>query len=97
MAKKAKDRNLPDGPVRKVLDGSLRPEVSKDTVCQVETKCPGKWAFVDMESGNIWMPTGGDLGSRFKQPTESDLKCISRAVWQYNREWDGQKWVKKKT
>ena len=34
--------------------------------------------------------------TRFANATKSDLKRISRAVWQYNREWDcfKGKWVR---
>ena len=81
---------------RKLLDGSQRDNEAKPKVCSVETHCPRKWAFVDMEDGNIWIPTGIDkFRMRYAAATKSDLKCISRAVWQYEREWDGFRWIKK--
>ena len=94
MGKKAKFER-PRG-ARKMLDGSIR--IGEPNRCKVgvETKCPRKWVFIDMEDGNIWIPTGKDeFHSQFESPTKSDLKCISRAVWQHGREWDGFKWVKK--
>ena len=83
---------------RKLLDGSRRINEAETMTCKVETHCPRKWAFVDMEDGNIWIPnisSKKDVHGMWRTATKSDLKCISRAVWQYNREWDGFKWVKK--
>jgi hypothetical protein len=41
--------------VRKLIDGSLVPELSKVHEIPLSTKCPGKWLAVDCESGAIWV------------------------------------------
>jgi len=37
------------------LDNSKVKEYKKVHNLTINTHCPGKWAFVDMETGDIWM------------------------------------------
>ena len=42
---------------RTLLDGRVVPELDKPVVLGLETKCPGKWLSVDMETGQVWERT----------------------------------------
>ena len=42
-------------PTRRLRDGSTVPERSDVVPLTVHTHCPGKWAFVDLETGEVWV------------------------------------------
>jgi hypothetical protein len=72
-----------------MLDGTRRRDFKEPAVSGIETRCPSKWAFVDMETGNIWIPnpkaeTKYDMElkiHRWKYANDSDLACIKKAVY----------------
>lgn len=37
------------------MDGSKVKHLDKKVKLTIDTKCPQKWAFVDMETGEIWV------------------------------------------
>ena len=41
---------------RKLLDGSLVPELAEAQELIVRTKCPEKWMLIDRETGEIYSP-----------------------------------------
>ena len=40
---------------RILLDGSKVPELKNSVKLTIDSKCPKKWAFFDMETGDIWV------------------------------------------
>jgi hypothetical protein len=72
-----------------MLDGTRRREFKELTVSRIETRCPSKWAFVDMETGDIWIPNpkaetkyDSELKiCRWRYASYSDLVCIKKAVY----------------
>jgi hypothetical protein len=40
---------------RTLINGQVVPEEAKPVQMTIETKCPQKWAFVDMETGDVWV------------------------------------------
>lgn len=40
---------------RKLITGKRVPELSTTIDITISTKCPKKWALVDMETGEIWV------------------------------------------
>lgn len=40
---------------RKLLDGSMQREYLQPVSMTITSHCPGKWAFVDMETGDVWV------------------------------------------
>lgn len=40
---------------RRLRDGSVVSEASAIETVSLETRCPAKWAFVDLETGDIWL------------------------------------------
>lgn len=63
-------RNLPDGSTRAELDAPVKRTI--------DTKCPLKWAFVDMETSLIFVPNGEK--DEWRRPSDSDLRCITLAI-----------------
>lgn len=39
---------------RNLLDGTSADEYEKCTRVTISSKCPGKWKFCDMETGQVW-------------------------------------------
>ena len=63
---------------RKLVDGSKVAESPTSVNLPIDTKCPKKWAFVDMETGDIWVHR-----SRYKRPTKREYRFVvvdSKAV-----------------
>lgn len=62
---------------RTLRNGRMVPELSDLAALQLETRCPQKWAAVDMETGEVWMgsPKGWTRGTK-AQLTEV-RSCIS--------------------
>lgn len=48
---------------RKLLDGSIVPELDSVRILEIKTRCPEKWMLVDMETGEkyIGYSTSGSL------------------------------------
>lgn len=69
--------------MRKLLDGSEAPEEAAPVAMAIESRCPGKWAFVDLETGDVWEWHGGEF--RFRRPPAARLRTIAavtRALWE---------------
>lgn len=51
----------------------------------ISTKCPRKWAFVDMETGNIWVHKTRykhwKVDGIFKEADYKALKAIRNIIW----------------
>lgn len=43
------------GRTRHFPDGSIVPERDAPVTLTITTSCPAKWAFVDLETGSIWV------------------------------------------
>lgn len=43
---------------RRLLDGSVVPELDKPVNLTILTKCPDKWQIIDRETGQAYIPTG---------------------------------------
>lgn len=43
------------GRTRRLRDGSSVPERDAPVNLTITTSCPAKWAFVDLETGSIWV------------------------------------------
>lgn len=41
--------------IRKLLDGTEVPELTKSILLEVRTKCPKKWKLVDLETGEEYI------------------------------------------
>lgn len=48
---------------RTLVDGKRVMESTQSVQMTIDSKCPKKWAFVDMETGDIWVHK-----SRYKHP-----------------------------
>jgi len=48
---------------RTLVDGKRVLESTQSVEMTIDSKCPKKWAFVDMETGDIWVHK-----SRYKHP-----------------------------
>ena len=70
---------------RLMPDGTKRQEPGERVKIIIDTKCPKKWAFIDMEESKIYISNNGD-GWLF--PTNSDIFCIRRAE-RRNHGWEG--------
>ena len=66
--------------MRKTLTGRKIQEnapIRKPTELIIETKCPHKWFFVDIEDGKIYKPyTRHGYFRNWREPTAADLKDI---------------------
>lgn len=58
---------------RKLLDGSLVPELKEAQELIVKTKCPDKWLLIDRETGEIYSP--------YTTPGPKQWKKIDFATW----------------
>jgi hypothetical protein len=58
---------------RKLLDGSLVPELAAPQELIVRTKCPEKWLLIDRETGEIYSP--------YTTPGPKQWKKIDFATW----------------
>ena len=56
----------------------------------IASKCPRKWAFVDMETGNIWVhksryPKSNRYTTTFRMADKATLIMISDIMGEYTR------------
>jgi hypothetical protein len=61
---------------RTLVDGKRVMESTHSVQMTIDSKCPKKWAFVDMETGDIWVHK-----SRYKHPgsaTVGDFRDADR-------------------
>jgi hypothetical protein len=58
---------------RKLLDGSVVPELTTAQELTVRTKCPSKWLLIDRETGEIYTP--------YTTPGPYQWKKIDFATW----------------
>ncbi len=49
---------------------------AESVTIDLQTKCPQKWAMVDMETGEVW----GHDGERFRRFSEEDLKGLRQVL-----------------
>lgn len=68
------------GTKRTMLLGDKKPDVEQSIQLTIDTKCPGKWAFVDMETGDIWVKNPAKESRYWKHASEKDLANIIQAV-----------------
>lgn len=59
---------------RKLIDGSIAPELSEPHVLTITTKCIEKWLLIDRETGEIYTP--------HTSPGINQWKKIDYATWQ---------------
>ncbi|MBV7542076.1 hypothetical protein [Acidovorax sp. sic0104] len=55
---------------RKLHSGREVPELNKTVTMKLDTRCPQKWAAIDMESGEVWM---GDSKGLWTRPTTEQM------------------------
>jgi hypothetical protein len=58
------------------MSGRVVPELTECVSLEVSTKCPGKWAFVDLQSGDVFVHDG----TAFSRPSPEVLEEISSTV-----------------
>jgi hypothetical protein len=46
-----------------------KPELAAPIKIAIQTKCPGKWACLDMETGEVWIHTGTQFKKTNKEET----------------------------
>ncbi len=63
---------------RKLLSGREVPSLVGTVRISIDTHCPAKWAFVDMQTGQMW----GHDGSQFKPLTDGEIAEVNVAVKQ---------------
>lgn len=61
--------------VRTLLDGTKVPE-GDELPLSIRTRCPGKWLFVDLETGDVWHHRDGG----FRQVTPDIWKTLKKLV-----------------
>ncbi len=49
------------GGVRTLLSGRQVPCEAEPRQVSISSKCPSKWAMVDLETGDVWVPEGESL------------------------------------
>jgi hypothetical protein len=47
--------HLPTMTTRRLRDGGVVSEEPATVSVSLQTRCPAKWAFVDLETGEIWL------------------------------------------
>lgn len=52
-------------PKRKLLSGRIVEEEAKEFEMAIRSKCPNKWLFVDLETGDIWHHRQGFLKGEY--------------------------------
>lgn len=62
---------------RALKSGRSVPELDREVVLTTSTRCPGKWASVDLETGEVWV--ADDLG-RWKRAGEAALADLNGAI-----------------
>ncbi|TBR76858.1 MAG: hypothetical protein EPN64_06455 [Burkholderiaceae bacterium] len=61
---------------RRLIDGTVVRSLPEPVDIKMITRCPIKWAFVDMETGAIW----GHDGLKFKPVSDDDCARVARVI-----------------
>jgi len=75
MKKPIRARTLRSGRTVKENDESMK--------LTIDTKCPDKWLFVDLESGNVWHKREGETelnGHFWRRATEEEMTELEELV-----------------
>jgi hypothetical protein len=62
---------------RTLKSGRSVPELHAEVVLTTTTRCPAKWASVDLETGDVWV---ADEMGRWKRPSQAALAEIKHAI-----------------
>jgi len=62
---------------RRLRNGKTVPELSNLSTLDVQTRCPEKWAAVDMETGEIWVGTPKGWSRATQAQTDGVLACMT--------------------
>jgi len=62
---------------RRLRNGKTVPELSGLSTLKVQTRCPEKWAAVDMETGEIWVGTPKGWSRATQAQTDGVLACMT--------------------
>ena len=86
---------------RTLKNGQKVAEANKSVRMTIDSKCPKKWAFVDMETGDVWVHksrtnTKRVLTGDFYSADEKALKCLKelfgekpkKLIFSEKLEWD---------
>jgi hypothetical protein len=66
---------------RKLLNGEKVLESSVSVQMTIDSKCPKKWAFVDMETGDIWVHKSRlSKLSKYKNSSYTFFKADDKAL-----------------
>lgn len=65
--------------VRVLVDGRTVPDLEAPVDLVVYSRCPRKWAAVDLETADIWMPNEKDK-YRCYRITKEELKTLKMAI-----------------
>jgi hypothetical protein len=64
---------------RVLVHGTKAVELPEPIELTVRTRCPGKWVFVDLETGDSWVTPDGS----FIRPSPDDMTGLSVVVFNY--------------
>lgn len=60
---------------RKLISGRKVKEENRNRRLVINTKCPEKWLFVDLQDGNVWHSTGVTKKyPQWRTPTVEEIK-----------------------
>jgi hypothetical protein len=73
---------------RKLLNKRKVKEFANTVQLTIDTKCPDKWLFADLQTGDIWQtekvvddcPGLQQLSVTWKKATKDKLKCLQNIV-----------------
>lgn len=63
--------------IRHLRDGRTVSELPQSVAVSLQTRCPGKWAFVDLETGQIWIH---DQQHGFVRATRGDTQLVHQVA-----------------
>ena len=69
---------------RTLLDGRKVPEYKKIRQLTIESRCPGKWVLVDLETGDIW-------NHKYKRISRKEAMALCKAI-RYSGEITDRDW-----
>ena len=65
---------------RKLKNGEKVADAPKSVQMTIDSKCPKKWAFVDMETGDIWVHKSRSKKKHRKDSTYTFWSADDRAI-----------------
>ena len=63
--------------VRTLKSGRVVPELEKLMDLTISTRCPGKWACVDLEAGEVWI---SDAAGQWSRPNKAALAEVKNTI-----------------